>query len=80
MIYLYHVYNVIYVWIGVAPKAAAAATPHFEKPKVVIRPAIAPKTEPKVQYVKVMGSKPIQQHVSVSLFYIRCIYFLKVNM
>jgi len=47
---------------GVAPKVAATTTPHFEKPKVVIRPAIAPKTEPKVQYVKVMGSKPIQQH------------------
>ena len=33
----------------------------MEKPKVVIRPAIAPKTEAKVQYVKVVGSKPIQQ-------------------
>jgi len=45
---------------GVTPKATNSS--HFEKPKVVIRPAIAPKTEPKVQYVKVMGSKPIQQY------------------
>ena len=32
-----------------------------EKPKVVIRPAIAPKTENKVQYVKVVGGKQVQQ-------------------
>lgn len=36
-----------------------------EKPKVVIRPAIAPKQESKVQYVRVVGSKPI---ASVSSF------------
>jgi len=47
---------------GVTPKATS--TSHFEKPKVVIRPAIAPKTEAKVQYVKVVGSKPIQQQVN----------------
>jgi len=47
---------------GVTPKATS--TSHFEKPKVVIRPAIAPKTEAKVQYVKVMGSKPIQHQVN----------------
>ena len=50
-----------YPILGVTPKATSSS--HFEKPKVVIRPAIAPKTEPKVQYVKVMGSKPIQQYV-----------------
>jgi len=47
---------------GTSPKPTS--TSHFEKPKVVIRPAIAPKTEAKVQYVKVMGSKPIQQQVN----------------
>ena len=50
------------IHIGVTPKATS--TSHFEKPKVVIRPAIAPKTEAKVQYVKVVGSKPIQQQVN----------------
>ena len=37
---------------------AKPITPQVSRPKVVIRPAIAPKTEPKVQYVKV---RPMQQ-------------------
>ena len=39
-----------------------------EKAKVIIRPAIAPKQESKVQYVRVVGSKPIAS-VSVISFY-----------
>ena len=51
-------FQLCFIFIAVT---ASKALPVQEKPKVVIRPTIAPKTENKVQYVRVVGSKPIQQ-------------------
>jgi hypothetical protein len=49
------------VSISQQPQFSTARMVNQERPKVVIRPALAPKAESKVQYVRVMGSKPAQQ-------------------